>query len=222
MVKIVFARHGQSQANLAGVLAGRRGDNPLTEAGRRQAQAAASLLPSSVALWFTSDIARCVETAELLTAAHRGIHGGQQAQAKTMADFGEVDYGDWSGHKLADLRRRPEWQRVQKRPQDMVFPGGEAQIDALQRTKKAVEEVLSSLRSLDTTAATAVVVSHGDIIKMAVADALGMPLERFQRIAVAPGSLTTIEYSSSAPVLTALSVSASGQTGQAGALGGGK
>ena len=137
-----------------------------------------------------------------------------------MEEFSEVDYGDWSGCSLEELRRLPEWERVQNTPQDMVFPGGEAQHDAWLRTRQGVEKVLDELRERSS-GAVAVVVTHGDIIKMAVADALGLQLQNFQRTAVAPGSLTTIDYASRVPVLTALSVTPAGRTGQAGTLGGG-
>ncbi|MCG7299839.1 phosphoglycerate mutase [Brevibacterium ravenspurgense] len=220
MVKIIFARHGQSEANLAGVLAGRRGANPLTAAGRQQACAAADLLPSSIALWKVSEIARCAETADLLMRTHAKNHDSAVPAAAVMGEFSEVDYGDWSGRPLEELRRLPEWERVQNTPQDMVFPGGEAQHDAWLRTRQGVEKVLDELRERNSEA-VAVVVTHGDIIKMAVADALGLQLQNFQRTAVAPGSLTTIDYASRVPVLTALSVTPAGRTGQAGTLGGG-
>ncbi|WP_151952288.1 histidine phosphatase family protein [Brevibacterium sp. Marseille-P9724] len=220
MVKIIFARHGQSEANLAGILAGRRGANPLTATGRQQARDAAGLLPSGVALWRVSDIARCAETADLLMSAYAEKHGSAAPTAAVMEEFSEVDYGDWSGRRLEELRTLPAWDRVQNNPQDMVFPGGEAQHDAWLRTRRGVRLVLSELSVLES-GATAVVVTHGDIIKMAVADALGMPLQHFQRTAAAPGSLTTVDYSGRVPVLTAMSVSSEGQTGQARTLGGG-
>ena len=42
-------------------------------------------------------------------------------------------------------------------------------------------------------------VSHGDVIKSIVADALGIHLDHFQRIAVDPGSVCIIEYSPTRP-----------------------
>jgi hypothetical protein len=51
--------------------------------------------------------------------------------------------------------------------------------------------------------------SHGDIIKSVVADALGMHLDLFQRIAVGPCSLTVIRYTPLRPFLLRL-----GETGE--------
>ena len=43
------------------------------------------------------------------------------------------------------------------------------------------------------------VVSHGDVIKAILADALGMHLDAFQRIRVDPCSLSIIQYTSHRP-----------------------
>jgi 2,3-bisphosphoglycerate-dependent phosphoglycerate mutase len=40
-------------------------------------------------------------------------------------------------------------------------------------------------------------VSHGDVIKAILADALGMHLDAFQRIVVDPGSLSVVRYTAS-------------------------
>src|SRR5699024_12797075 len=66
----------------------------------------------------------------------------------------------------------------------------------------------------------AMIVSHGDIIKSIIADALGMPLDEFQRLSVAPGSFTVIDYSRDRPVLAAMSVTAAGLA-QSSTVGGG-
>jgi broad specificity phosphatase PhoE len=46
-----------------------------------------------------------------------------------------------------------------------------------------------------------VAVSHADPIKAALAHALGMHLDLFQRLNVAPGSITTIAYSGGPPMV---------------------
>ena len=53
-----------------------------------------------------------------------------------------------------------------------------------------------------------VAVSHADSIKAAVAHALGTPLDLFQRINIAPASITAVAYRPHGPsVLTVNSVS---------------
>ncbi len=46
-------------------------------------------------------------------------------------------------------------------------------------------------------------VSHGDIIKAILADALGMHLDLFQRINVDPASVSIIRYTSARPYVVA-------------------
>jgi broad specificity phosphatase PhoE len=43
------------------------------------------------------------------------------------------------------------------------------------------------------------VVSHGDVIKAILADALGMHLDQFQRIAIDPCSLSVVSYTKMRP-----------------------
>ena len=41
--------------------------------------------------------------------------------------------------------------------------------------------------------------SHGDVIKAVLADALGTPLDDFQRIVASPASVSIVRYTSSRP-----------------------
>jgi probable phosphoglycerate mutase len=59
--------------------------------------------------------------------------------------------------------------------------------------QRAVEAVRSWNAELGEKSVYAMV-SHGDVIKAVVADALGIHLDQFQRISVDPGSMCIIEY----------------------------
>jgi probable phosphoglycerate mutase len=106
----------------------------------------------------------------------------------------EVDYGDWSGKRLATLSRKNEWKTVQESPSRMYFPSGEGIAEMQSRAMKSVHEVASLSASK-----VAVFVSHGDVIKSIVASALGMHLDEFQRIIIDPASVSVIEYNSVKP-----------------------
>ena len=43
------------------------------------------------------------------------------------------------------------------------------------------------------------VISHGDVIKAVLADALGMPLDAFQRLSVDPCSVSIVRYTEARP-----------------------
>ena len=75
------------------------------------------------------------------------------------------------------------------------FPGGES----LRETQaRAVEASATTTRRLGDDA-TWIAVSHGDVIKAILADALGMHLDAFQRIQVDPGSLSVVRYTELRP-----------------------
>ena len=57
---------------------------------------------------------------------------------------------------------------------------------------------------------TIVAVSHADPIKAALAHALGMHLDHFQRLVIAPASITTIAYGATGPVVIGVNVPADG------------
>lgn len=223
MVRIFAVRHGQSEANVAGVLAGRLPGVALTESGRAGVRALAEMFPvTRVDALVHSTVERCMETSRLLM---ESVHA---ESVRADSAFDEVDYGSWQGRKLTDLATLPEWTTVTQAPSAMVFPQGEGLADASQRAVHGVHALVAELRKAHATPddpakpATGIIVSHGDILKAMVAAALGMPLDDFQRIAIAPGSLTVLDYPEvGPPTLSALSVTATGTLGQAGQLGGG-
>ncbi len=106
----------------------------------------------------------------------------------------EVDYGDWSGKKLITLARKKEWRTVQESPSRMYFPGGEGIAQMQSRAMSVVHELATLPDSK-----TAVIVSHGDVIKSIVASALGTHLDEFQRIIIDPASVSVLDYSGIKP-----------------------
>lgn len=234
MPVIVLLRHGLSSANVSGILAGRAPGVSLTDEGIRALRANLELLPHR---HFTqllhSPLQRCAQTASI---------------AAETADFDridvdeaviELDYGEWTGRPLKELGEEPLWATVVKSASQARFPGGESITEAAERSTARVRDLVAQLREDERTDAEsrpdavptdgteksapprwAMIVSHGDIIKAIIADALGMPLDDFQRLSVAPGSFTVIDFSGDRPVLAAMSVTAAGLA-QSAAVGGG-
>ena len=99
----------------------------------------------------------------------------------------EVDYGEWTGRALKDLAGEPLWRVVQHHPSAAVFPGGEGLAAVSARAAAAIRDVRAGGRPSDQ---TVLVCSHGDVIKAILADALGLHLDSFQRIVVAPASIS--------------------------------
>lgn len=179
---LLLVRHGVTPTT-GRVLPGRAPGLHLSDAGHAQAEKVAERLADlPVDAVYSSPLERAVETAEP-TAARAG--------RDVTYDDGllECDFGDWTGAALADVAALPEWQTVQHSPSTFRFPNGESFTEMQAR-------IVGSLEALRTAHVDGVVVcfSHADPIKAAVADALGTPLDLFQRITISPGSVSAISF----------------------------
>ncbi len=184
MTAVVLLRHGRSTANVAGVLAGRSPDVFLDDKGLQQAEAVAARL-SGITLdaLVSSPMERCRQTVAPLAAA-TGL------PVRIEPRLAEVDYGQWTGRALKDLAGEDLWRTVQAHPSAAVFPGGEGLAGVGVRAVEAVRDLIDELGP----DAVLLICSHGDVIKAILADALGMHLDGFQRIVVAPASLSVVRY----------------------------
>jgi probable phosphomutase (TIGR03848 family) len=118
----------------------------------------------------------------------------------------EARYGDWTGRRLADLSRSRLWRAVQDHPSSVRFPGpdGEAMAAVQARAVAAVREHDRAVTGEHGDAGTWVAVSHGDVVKAVLADALGMHLDLFQRIVIEPASVSVIRYTERRPFVLRL------------------
>lgn len=188
MPTLILARHGRTSANAAGVLAGRTPGVGLDDTGRAQAAAAAERIADvPLSLVVTSPLQRCKETAALLTK-------GRGLRAHTDSRLSECDYGEWTGEKISVLAKRKLWQTVQRQPSAARFPGGESLPDMSARAVAAIRGRSAAVEEEYGEHAVWLAVSHGDVIKAILADALGLHLDEFQRIVVDPSSLSIIRY----------------------------
>lgn len=193
-MRLVLIRHAHSQSNASGVLSGRLPNIHLSEKGIKQSQQLSERLGYfAVAQLRVSPMERCFETISPWL---------NDVVLKNSPDFepildpslNEVDYGDWSGKKLITLARKKEWRTVQESPSRMYFPGGEGIAQMQSRAMSVVHELATLPDSK-----TAVIVSHGDVIKSIVASALGTHLDEFQRIIIDPASVSVLDYSGIKP-----------------------
>ncbi len=201
MPTVLMVRHGRSTANTAGVLAGLTPGIALDDTGREQAAALAVRLAGvPLAAVISSPVQRCRETAELLLAV-AGPRGKFRRRPDLELDdrLAEADYGEWTNRTLHDLAREPLWRTVQAHPSAVTFPGGESLRGMQARAVDAVREYDSRISELAGEAAVWVAVSHGDVIKGVIADALGVHLDSFQRIVADPCSVTAIRYTATRP-----------------------
>jgi probable phosphoglycerate mutase len=194
---LLLVRHGQTPTT-GKILPGRARGLHLSEQGRSQAAAVAERIAglARVDALYASPLERTRETAApiarrlgLRTVAHKGLL--------------ECDFGEWTGAKLADLFKKPEWTTVQRSPSSFRFPGGESFTEMQARIVGALEDI-----RVRHPGQTVVCVSHADPIKAAVAHAMGTHLDLFQRIVIGTCSVSALSWSQSGPIV--LSVNSTG------------
>ncbi|MGI8700507.1 MAG: histidine phosphatase family protein [Nocardioidaceae bacterium] len=200
MATVLLVRHGRTTANTSGVLAGRTAGVHLDDVGHRQAAELGERVAAlPVTAIVSSPLERCRQTAAALARAL----GGRVA-VKTDKRLVECGYGEWTGRELVALAKEPLWKVVQNHPSAAQFPGGEALRDMQARALDAVREYDATLTADHGPQALWIAVSHGDVIKAVLADALGSHLDTFQRIVVDPGSVSVVSYTPLRPFVVRL------------------
>ena len=195
-ILVLLVRHALTPST--GIkLPGRSRGLHLSDQGRLQANALAARLEKlpTIAAVYASPLERARETA-------LPIARTRQLALRIEHDLSEIDIGQWTGLSIKRARRKPEWEIIQRHPSGFRFPGGESFTEMQTRTIAALQRIGARHRG-----ETIVAVSHADPIKAAVAHALGTPLDLFQRIFIAPASITAVAYHPQGPaVLTVNSV----------------
>lgn len=181
MARLVLIRHAPTPET-GKKLTGRLPGVGLAAPGREAAEStAAALAGLPLAAVYTSPLMRCRETARIVAAPH----GLRPIPYQSLV---EVDYGTWSGRSLASLKRTKAWRSLLWAPSRFRFPGGERLGEVAARSAAACEDLVAAHPD-----ATIAVVSHGDVIKSALASYLGVPADLSHRIAVAPASWSIVE-----------------------------
>jgi len=199
---VLLVRHGRTPTT-GQVLPGRARGLHLSDEGRAQAESVAERIAQltdgtdgknarrgPVAV-YASPLERTQETARPIA---------RRLDLRVRSDRGllECDFGTWTGGKLADLAKKPEWATVQRYPSGFRFPDGESFLEMQTRMTSALSRLVERHRG-----ETVVAVSHADPIKAVVAQAAGTPLDLFQRLTVAPCSVSALAYTDHGPhVLT--------------------
>lgn len=199
MATVILVRHGRTTANAAGTLAGRLPGVKLDDTGLAQAaRAGERLAPVPLVAVVSSPLERCKQTAREITRVR-----GERIAIGTDRGITECDYGEWQGRPLKELGKEKLWSTVQTQPSAATFPGGESMTAMQARAVAAVRRRDAAVEAEHGPGAVWVAVSHGDIIKSLLADALGMHLDLFQRLNVDPASISIVRYTASRPYVLA-------------------
>jgi broad specificity phosphatase PhoE len=186
MTNFLLIRHAQCD-HVGKSIAGRLPGIHLNEAGRWAAERLADRLDGvALAGLYSSPLERAVETA-------RPIGLRQQLPVQTLEELNEIDFGDWTGRPLAELDQLPDWRHFNSFRSGSRIPGGENMAEVLSRALQAIDR----LRRLHPDSGETIgVVSHGDVLRLLIAHALGSSPDLMQRLELSPASLSILELES--------------------------
>lgn len=205
MRQVFLVRHA-SHDRLGRILCGRMPGVSLSEQGRAEAEALADALGR-----------RIESEAPLLTPVERQEGGGAPAsgenpaaesaairvlsspqtrtqetaaplahrlgtQVETADEIDEIEFGAWTGRAFADLDAEPAWATWNAERASAHPPGGESMGEAQARALR----LLDRLGCAD--GPPTILVSHADTIRAALLGVLGLGLDAYDRIVVAPAS----------------------------------
>ncbi len=193
MATFLLIRHGENDM-VGKKLAGRLPEVHLNDRGQTQARRLAAVLAAApIRAVYASPLDRAQETAEPIARMH-------DLSVITDPTLIEIDFGSWQGKSLKRLKRHKLWKVVQEQPEKVRFPGGESFVEAQARVAAGLTALSNQHGEKD----LLVCAAHGDVIRLAAAHFLGMPLNYFQRIHIAPASVTILHLSGESAYLSAI------------------
>lgn len=181
--RILMVRHGRTEWNEQSRFQGGT-DVPLDDEGRAQAGLLAARLkgwnPGAV---FSSPLMRAWETARAIASEHENL------QPVKLAGLSEMCFGVWEGRVIRDIiaAEGDSFTRWRESPFEYPPRGGETYESVAARVRPAMEAVMTA------DADRSVVVSHGGIIRAALALFLDIPPSVTWRMKITNCSVTAID-----------------------------
>jgi probable phosphoglycerate mutase len=196
MTTFYLIRHANTDF-IGKVLCGRMSGFHLNAEGREQAERLAERFRGiGIDSLYSSPLERALETAEPLAKA-AGL------TVRTTEEVSEVEYGEWTGRAIADLRSGSVWGSYNTFRTAAQIPGGESVLQLQNRIAGWMERIRR-----EQSGERVAVVSHADPIKAAVTHYAGMHLDMFCRFEISPASVTVIQVRDAGPSVLALNSTA--------------
>lgn len=170
-MRLLLLRHGQSRANLEGIIQG--DDDPLTDVGRAQADRLGAYLADRYRIThlYVSPLARARETGEI-------VAGHISLQPRFEPGLAEINAGTaaglrWEEWRLLDPERADRW-RWEVRHIDDQWEGGESGRSFSDRVFAAWDRIVADHLGTEDVVA---VVSHGGALAWITARLYGDPMD---------------------------------------------
>ena len=182
MSLVFLVRHAHNDYIREGRLAGRSAGIHINQKGIEQTkQLIASLKKIPIKAIYSSPLERAIDTAQLIADEIKLDIVQEEALL-------EIDYGEWQGKKLVELRKTALWRSVVQTPALIRFPGGESFFEAQLRATRFILSIFNQYERQE----KIICVTHADIIKLIVAYFLGLSLDHFQKINISTSSVTVL------------------------------
>ena len=174
---LYLVRHGESEANAAGVFAGQT-DSPLTPKGREQAKVVATALrPIHFDRIVTSTLSRTKDTAAEI-AAGRGV------PVEAFADLNEIDLGDAAGKPFDEVRGLPGYESDGFHQ----WPGGESLDQVVTRAMRVIDRLAA-----ESPGTTICIVGHGGVTRILVSKFMEV-LPKLIRVPATNTNITIVSH----------------------------
>ena len=185
MVKLLIVRHGLSMTNKDKIYTGQR-DVPLAPLGYRQAEAACRYIMENykVDAVYASDLCRAKDTVLPIAKA-------LSLPLQARVDLREIALGDWEGKTYEEVKvlYPKTWEMLKTARHLARYDGGESYAEAYARAKKAFLEIAG-----ENEGRTVAIASHGGVIRLFLAAALGLAPEDGGKAPLIPNaSLSVVE-----------------------------
>lgn len=177
---LILVRHA-AHTDFGERFTGRAAGAPLSPDGEVQARRLADRLADApISAIYASPRTRTAQTA----AAIAERHGLDVATADAVD---EIDLGDWTGRRIAELADDPAFARWNAERASAAPPGGETMSAVVDRAGAFTRDAAARHPG-----ETVAIVTHADVIRGLAADVLGLPLDNLLRFEVDPASLTRV------------------------------
>ena len=177
--KLSILRHGEVKG---GAIFRGSQDDPLTDKGWQQLQDRLALDNSLYDMVLSSPLIRCAKFAKKYSILNK-------LPLTIMPAFKEIDFGDWEGKSYTQINETtPELlKKFYNNPQEHPAPNGEALIAFQDRILEAITKVTNTYRGKNI-----LLITHGGVQKIIIAQALKMPLDAFHHIETPYACLTKL------------------------------
>ena len=180
MTTVYLIRHAERDT-VPDLLPGRAPGVHLSDEGRMQANRLAERMKHDpVHQIFSSPLERAVESAAPLAR-------DRQLAVQLAPALNEIDFGAWTNRRVGELLGDHDWRHFNQFRSGSHLPGGERALDVQHRM---VGELLR-WREIYPEQAIACF-SHAEPIRLALMYFLGMPVDFFDRIEIAPASISVL------------------------------